>query len=182
MKRTLTILLSLLATSLLAAESAHFYRLTVNDDGLITGYVTVVSGSPVTLGQYEVDATEELPAGRPEYWRLENGAVRAATTNEVALQLIADADKEYVGRMKAENAFFTLTEGLLTAIGDPRAGQTPPVKLSFADIDALVSALPPEAVMLGVQTSLKLLAVNGALQRYDLLWWDSATYHPELNW
>ena len=82
-------------------------------------------------------------------------------------------------RKAYENAFFDQTEALLVLLSDPRAGGTPPVKLGFADIDALVNAVPEEQTILAIRISLRLLSIDAALKRFDPLWWDGAEYHPE---
>ena len=77
----------------------------------------------------------------------------------------------------AENAFFTLTETILATVSDPRAGQTPPVKLSFSEINALIKTIQATDPMAAINFSLELLAVDAELKRFDILWWDKASTH-----
>ena len=77
----------------------------------------------------------------------------------------------------AENAFFTLTETILAAVEDERAGQTPPVKLSFSEINGLIKTIQGTDPMAAINFSLELLAVDAELKRFDVLWWDKAATH-----
>jgi hypothetical protein len=76
-----------------------------------------------------------------------------------------------------ENTFFELTEQLLTALDDPRAGQEPPVKLSFPEIDAILEQLFEADLATATRASIKLLGIDAALKRYNTLWWDDAIQH-----
>lgn len=76
-----------------------------------------------------------------------------------------------------ENQFFALTEQLLTGIADERAGQTPPVKLSFPEIDAILEQLFVSDLATATRASIRLLGIDAALKRYNMLWWDDAQTH-----
>ena len=77
----------------------------------------------------------------------------------------------------AENAFFTLTETILATVEDERAGETPPVKLSFIEINALIKTIQGTDPMAAINFSLELLALDAELKRFDILWWDKAATH-----
>jgi hypothetical protein len=82
-----------------------------------------------------------------------------------------DAQKQY------ENAFFELTEQVLTLSEDDRAGQTPPVKLGFEELNTLLEALFDDNMAIATKLSIKLLSIDSALKRYNTLWWDDAITH-----
>jgi hypothetical protein len=76
-----------------------------------------------------------------------------------------------------ENAFFALTEQVLTLSSDPRVGQTPPVKLGFDELNALLESLFDSDMATATKFSIKLLSIDSALKRYNTLWWDDAITH-----
>jgi len=76
-----------------------------------------------------------------------------------------------------ENNFFTLTEQILTTASDPRAGQTPPVKLTFTEINTVIKTIQAVDAMTAVNFSLELLAIDAELKRFNTLWWDTASTH-----
>lgn len=76
-----------------------------------------------------------------------------------------------------ENAFFALTEQVLTLSSDPRVGQTPPVKLGFDELNALLESLFDSDMATATKLSIKLLSIDSALKRYNTLWWDDAITH-----
>lgn len=76
-----------------------------------------------------------------------------------------------------ENAFFALTEQVLTLSSDPRVGQTPPVKLGFDELNALLESLFDSDMATATKLSIKLLSIDSALKRYNTLWWDDAIQH-----
>ena len=98
--------------------------------------------------------------------------VEAQTELDVKLNEAKPAEQK-----AAENAFFTLTETILAEVSDPRAGQTPPVKLSFSEINALIKTIQTTDPMAAINFSLELLAVDAELKRFDILWWDKAATH-----
>ena len=105
---------------------------------------------------------------------------------EDALQILADyeavreiarQEAKPLEQKTAENAFFTLTETILTFVSDERAGQTPPIKLSFSEINGLIKTIQATDPMAAINFSLELLAVDAELKRFDVLWWDKAATH-----
>jgi hypothetical protein len=76
-----------------------------------------------------------------------------------------------------ENAFFQLVGQILVAVDDPRKDAATIPKLGFAELQALIEVLQVADPMASVQTALKLLTLDAALKRHDLLWWDNATEH-----
>ena len=110
---------------------------------------------------------------RTGLWVQISETVAAAQTNLLVLLQAAKS----LEQKTAENAFFALTETILTAVEDPRAGQTPPVKLSFSEINALIKTIQATDPMAAINFSLELLAVDAELKRFDTLWWDRAATH-----
>jgi len=96
-----------------------------------------------------------------------------------AVVLRAPVPAKSAERKAYENAFFARTEELLALLSDPRAGQAPPVKLGFVEIDALIGSIPEAQTLDAMRLALKLLSIDAALKRFDPLWWDSAETHPE---
>jgi hypothetical protein len=83
-----------------------------------------------------------------------------------------------LGRRVLENQFFELSETILTLMEDERAGQTPPIKLGFEALGDLLDTMSQgEAFATSVSLSLKLLSIDAALKRYEMRWWEDATYH-----
>jgi hypothetical protein len=76
-----------------------------------------------------------------------------------------------------ENAFFELTEQVLALSEDERAGQEPPVKLGFDELNTLLEALFDADMVNATKLSIKLLSIDSALKRYNTLWWDDAIQH-----
>jgi hypothetical protein len=77
----------------------------------------------------------------------------------------------------AENKFFSLTELILTTLSHPRAGETPPVKLTFTHINELITQIKNTDPLTAVFLSLELLAIDAELKRFNTLWWDTAKTH-----
>ena len=107
-------------------------------------------------------------------------------SSEVAIQILADyeavreiarQEAKPLEQKTAENAFFTLTETILTTVTDERAGETPPIKLSFSEINGLIKTIQATDPMAAINFSLELLAVDAELKRFDILWWDKAATH-----
>ena len=119
------------------------------------------------------------------YQKFENGKIVQMSETEIRElkekeRAARDAllnELKSVEQKTAENAFFTLTETILTAVEDPRAEQTPPVKLSFSEINALIKTIQATDPMAAINFSLELLAVDAELKRFDIRWWDKASTH-----
>lgn len=73
-----------------------------------------------------------------------------------------------------ENQFFDLIEQLYNATGVTNE-VTP--KLGFPEIQSLIETVQATDPMAAVNYSLKLLSIDAALKRYDVLWWDDAIQH-----
>ena len=77
-----------------------------------------------------------------------------------------------------------MSETILAAMNDERAGQTPPAKLGFGELQSLLDTMSQagsEMFAASVSLSLKMLSIDAALKRYDMLWWDDAVYHAEIE-
>lgn len=88
-----------------------------------------------------------------------------------------DQSAKPVDRKIMENLFYQLIGQVLIAVGDPRADDEQIPKLGFPEITALVEVVQVADPMAAINFSLKLLTVDAALKRYDLLWWDTVTQH-----
>jgi len=108
----------------------------------------------------------------------DGGKWRKKTTQE----LNADAQAAKSVRQKQlENRFYELTETLLVALSDPRAGQIPPTKLDDDELPTLLEALEDlggQNIKLADRLSKKLLMTENALIRINPNWWDTAEVHP----
>ncbi len=76
-----------------------------------------------------------------------------------------------------ENEFFQLVQQLLVATGDPRKDLENTPKLGFPDLQVLIETVQSVDPMEAIMASLKLLTLDAALKRYDMMWWDNAMYH-----
>jgi len=101
---------------------------------------------------------------------------------KTAQELNADAQAAKSVRQKQlENRFYELTETLLVALSDPRAGQIPPIKLDDNELPTLLEALEDlggQNIKLADRLSKKLLMTENALIRINPNWWDTAEVHP----
>ena len=86
------------------------------------------------------------------------------------------------GKKQYENGYFLLVKSVLTLANDPRKDVTPIPKLSFDELDGILDVLyeTPSTEKKANKLALKLLSVNSALIRYDINWWDSATFHSDI--
>jgi hypothetical protein len=98
-------------------------------------------------------------------------------SNTLAIVERSKQETKPLEQRQYEKTFFELTEQLLTALDDPRAGQEPPVKLSFPEIDAILEQLFEADLATATRASIKLLGIDAALKRYNTLWWDDAIQH-----
>lgn len=126
----------------------------------------LVSWDETVLGPRTNEA--DLPSYEDALVILEN----AETAREAARQAAKPLERRYL-----ENQFYQLIGMVLTLAGDPRAADTPVPKLGFPEITALVEVVQVADPMAAINFSLKLLTVDAALKRYDLLWWDTVTQH-----
>ena len=85
-------------------------------------------------------------------------------------------------RKRYENGYFLLVKSVLTLANDPRKDAVPIPKLSFDELDAILDTLyeTPSTEKKANKLALKLLSVNSALNRYDIKWWDGATFHSDI--
>lgn len=99
---------------------------------------------------------------------------------EIAAVMAARQVAKPIERKVAENTYLTLCQTALAAAADQRATNVPPAKLTFAELatvmDTIMTADPQAAIVL----TLKMLATDAALKRFDLLWWEDTEFHPEI--
>lgn len=139
--------------------------------------------------EFEIVPPEFVPPESDEEGNLVPQPQPGPTTNvirkllapsQIRTQELEDAWRQSskpLAQKQYENSFFELTEQLLTALQDERAGQTPPVKLSFPEIDAILEQLFTADLATATRASIRLLGIDAALKRYDTLWWDDAIQH-----
>lgn len=84
----------------------------------------------------------------------------------------ADANATITNRWAYENSYLSMCDQI--------SGQTNHVKLSFLDLTTALNALQATNPMLAISTSLQLLTLDAALKRFDIKWWDTCTWHPEI--
>lgn len=53
-------------------------------------------------------------------------------------------------------------------------------KLGFVELEAAISLIMQSNPDTAVGLSLRLLMIDAALKRFDLLWWDTCVWHPEV--
>lgn len=129
------------------------------------------------LAQTNLDVVYENPRFRKKV----DGKWVSMTQEEkdaiLEAEVAARQDEKTLEQKTYENQFFTLTEQLLTVSSDPRAGQTPPIKLSFPEIDSLIEALFNTDANTATRISVKMLSIDSTLKRYNVLWWDEVIQH-----
>lgn len=145
-------------------------------------------GASDLVPQSAADAVYSIPAA---YLAASNG-VLVEISDEAKAELEAEAAAEAaaaeaarqaakpVERKFAENTYFDLCATILAAVSDPRATNVPPVKLTIPELNTALDAISNVDFEGFTKLSLKLLAVNSALIRYHVLWWEDAAYHPEI--
>lgn len=102
-------------------------------------------------------------------------AVDAAAIVEAARQAAKPLE-----RKQTENQYFQLCTQVLALAGDPRATNTVPPRLSFQELTAMLEIGQQTNPTAAVVLSVRLLSVNALLQRYSLLWWETAAWHPDI--
>ena len=87
--------------------------------------------------------------------------------------------KNTLAQKQYENDYFLIVKSVLTLANDPRKDEVPIPKLSLDELDAILDVLyeTPATEKKANKLAIKLLSVNSALIRYDINWWDTATYH-----
>jgi hypothetical protein len=79
-----------------------------------------------------------------------------------------------------ENKFFSLCKDVLEAAGDPRFSDASTPKLGMDELVTLIESYNESNFNLSIKHSLKLLSLDAALKRFNLLWWDSAMLHNDI--
>ena len=94
--------------------------------------------------------------------------------------LISDRlERERLANVEANRERWTLENNFLL-LCDSLTNSDTHTKLGFPEIEVIMTGLMESNQTLAVQLSLKLLMLDSALKRYDLLWWDSCEWHPEI--
>ena len=174
----ITVILFVMSAATYASAEFRWKTVTHNPEAPLQENIALVEPT-WTADMYPDDY--EFPDVPFKYWKKVGNDWVAMTEEEQAAvdaaeQAAIDAKKS-AEQKTAENAFFTLTETILAAVEDERAGQTPPVKLSFSEINALIKTIQGTDPMAAINFSLELLAVDAELKRFDILWWDKASKH-----
>lgn len=88
-----------------------------------------------------------------------------------------------VTRRKYENRYFKLVKSILQLANDPRKDQVPIPKLTFDELDAILDGLyeVPASNKQATKLAMKRLSVDSALLRYDVMWYDTAVWHSEVE-
>jgi hypothetical protein len=159
-----------------AAFGAISFQQLIIEGGKVTGIMqrTTRLQTEIDPEQYQYPLDYEFPDAPTKYWKFD-GTDWVEMTDEEKYQV--DHGHKSTEQKTYENGFFALTEELLTLTEDERAGQEPPVKLGFPEIQTLIEAIQATDPMAAVNFSLKLLTIDAALKRYDTLWWDNAATH-----
>jgi len=158
-------------------HGATFLKVNILEDGSIRGGVSIVYDARVSeinssKGEFPLDY--QFPDTPTRYWKFDGTNVTEMTAEE---KYQVDHGHKSTEQKAYESQFFQLTEELLTLTEDERAGQDPPIKLGFPDIQILIEAVQAVDPMGAVNFSLKLLTIDAALKRYDMMWWDNAVEH-----
>jgi hypothetical protein len=91
--------------------------------------------------------------------------------------LISDRlERERLANLEANRDRWLLENNFLL-LCDSLTNTTEHAKLGFPEIEVIITGLMETNQTVAVQLSLKLLMLDSALKRYDLLWWDSCEWH-----
>jgi hypothetical protein len=170
-------------TDSLAWSPRSDFGLSEGSSGLVIDYWAIPCAKPteVMLPSFEeaLILTNQL-----KYLKKVNGAWVLMDESERLAVDYAEAVAQQTAKpaivKQGENEFFNLSIAVLQAVGDERATNMPPVKLGLEELNSLIESVAATNFQVSVTLALKLLAVNSALVRYEILWWDNAAYHPEI--
>ena len=139
----------------------HTYAISETSEGMIISKWNITSTNRPTIQQL-VDQDVVIAA--------REAAEQAAKAAKLA------------GRKQYENGYFTLVKSVLTLANDPRKDITPIPKLSFDELDAILDVLYEDnnTNKKATKLAMKLLSVNSALIRYDIQWWEGASWHSDI--
>lgn len=94
--------------------------------------------------------------------------------------LIADRlERERLANIETNRERWTL-ENQFIVLCNNITSTTENKKLGFLELDAAISLLRQSDPDTAIGLSLRLLMLDAALKRYDLLWWDTCAWHPEV--
>lgn len=174
------LVLSCLVAGIFAFAESEWVALNISPDGFVRSVSRIVSAKDYSPdpARNEYPADYVFPDAPARYWKVDGTNVTEMTDAE---KYQVDHGHKTAEQKAYENAFYELTEQILTATSDPRAGQTPAVKLGFPEIQAMIEAIQVADPMAAVNLSLKLLTVDAALKRFSLLWWDNAVQHAPIG-
>lgn len=113
---------------------------------------------------------------------IDAGVLREKTAEEKQAYVDAKAAAEVsaeAARQLAKPLVLKTAENNFLAMCDALTGGTSHTKLGFADLNAIISAIPDPGVM-GL-TAIRLLAVDAEAKREGgLKWWDDCTWHADI--
>jgi hypothetical protein len=179
-----------------ATQVLGLYRSTVSTPGAVqcvgtpAQYLKMTDGAVVKMTDAE-KAFVDLPA---KYKKTVEGVLVEMTAEEKHMvdvpamyknpdgtemtdeQKAAVDAAEEVARQAAKSAALKNAENNFLSLCDVLTAATNHAKLSFAELNAIIAAMPLEQqLVIGV----KLLAVDAEAKREGgLLWWDDCTWHP----
>jgi hypothetical protein len=86
-------------------------------------------------------------------------------------------NKKDLKQKQYENSFFDIISAVLNELDDERKNESPIPKLDLDELQALLEVISETNFNLSVTLSLRLMAINSALIRFDIKWWERAEIH-----
>jgi hypothetical protein len=157
----------------------------VGKDGFPTSVSRGWTSEDRALGPNEYPVDTVFPDVPYQYWKKVNGVWHAMTEEDIkakaAKELAAINAKKSLEQKVYENEYFKLSKTVLAMLDDPRkdAAETP--KLSALELQAAYDQLSVVDFQASVALALRFLALDVALKRFDVLWWDNVSWHPEVE-
>lgn len=181
MKSVFTVMMLVCVAS--ACRALDGYVISIADGIPNVSKFSTTENRPLATNEYPIDYA--FPTNAPKHWKKVGTDWVAMTAEDQAAVDAAEQeaiDKKKTAKQKtAENDFFALSEELLVMIGDPRARQTPPIKLTVDELSIALGEFletgNPGQQRKASRVSLRLLAIDAKLMRFDPQWWDKASSH-----
>jgi hypothetical protein len=133
-----------------------------------------LDGNGITIHKWNVQGIEY-----PNSFLTDENTLNAMIDLE-NVEMMAKQNLKPVERKILENSFYSMCTNLLYLAGDGRFSQVPPVKLTTDEISDYIEAIMQIDSTVAIPLSLKFLALDSALKRYDTLWWDDAHWHEDV--
>jgi hypothetical protein len=153
----------------LTPSQEYFESIAENDIALLSEDPEYIYRIDTPLGKKLVKMSDE------QIQQIEQARAQLKLDKEQAKQSMKSVEQR-----QYENKFFQLTELILIILEDPRAGQSPPTKLTMQEITGLLEQFSDTSFEDSTMLSLNLLAIDSALKRYSTLWWDDVHYHTDI--